>query len=689
MSSRKSIIPLFLILLIFYTTNSESIAQENNDVRQIIENAGCGEKFNNAASVIIFDSTIVDVQESGLSYVHNHRLVKILNTKGAVANNLLIFGYEPLSADISIKLAKIYRADGTEDVVPAEKVYDYPAPARMIYWGARSKAVEIGRLEPGDAVEIITFRKGFTYALLMDNEEDKFIPPMKGHFYDIVNFWTGTPILSKVYKIYVPENKPLQYEIYNGEVSSYIHFNAVNDKDITVRINPHKIEKEPAKIAGREDEINRSGKTEYCWYKNDIMPFRGEPNMLAASDVATKLLVSTSRDWYQKAVWFHGVNEDYGSFEVTPEVQAKTDELLSGVSDEMEKIQILTHWCADEIRYSGISMGEGEGYTLHKGEMTFADRCGVCKDKAGMLITMLRAAGFESYAAMTMAGSRIDKIPADQFNHSVTVAKLKNGDWILLDPTWVPGVRELWSSAEQQQQFLMGIPGGADIMTTPVSPAENHYLKINAETELLKNGTLKGKLIFTAEGQTDSRVRRAFSRSWKSNWNEGAARIMKSVSPVATVDDFEFGDPSDYSDPVKIEISFTIPDYSKNFAGEERFIPITALDPLKESINTEFLMDTSLTERKYGFRIGCSKLVEIDENIKIADGKVEFIPDFTDIETKPASFKAKYTVKGKKINLKSTLRFEKRLYESADWPGFRSVIAERQKLSDTPIIIKK
>lgn len=61
-----------------------------------------------------------------------------------------------------------------------------------------------------------------------------------------------------------------------------------------------------------------------------------------------------------------------------------------------------------------------------------------------MFITMLRAAGFESYPAMTMAGSRIDYIPADQFNHSVTIVKLSNGKYKLLDPTWVPFLRELW-----------------------------------------------------------------------------------------------------------------------------------------------------------------------------------------------------------------------------------------------------
>ena len=34
--------------------------------------------------------------------------------------------------------------------------------------------------------------------------------------------------------------------------------------------------------------------------------------MVALSDVAPKLLISTSPDWYAKSLWFYGVNEDYG-----------------------------------------------------------------------------------------------------------------------------------------------------------------------------------------------------------------------------------------------------------------------------------------------------------------------------------------------------------------------------------------
>ena len=110
-------------------------------------------------------------------------------------------------------------------------------------------------------------------------------------------------------------------------------------------------------------------------------------------------LISTPR-WEDKSLWFNKVNEDYGSFTAIPEAQKKVDELIKGKKTEMEKIAVLTHRVADNIRYSGISMGKGEGFTLHNLKMNYTDRCGVCKDIAGTLIAFLRMAGFEAYPAI-------------------------------------------------------------------------------------------------------------------------------------------------------------------------------------------------------------------------------------------------------------------------------------------------
>jgi len=80
---------------------------------------------------------------------------------------------------------------------------------------------------------------------------------------------------------------------------------------------------------------------------------------------------------------------------------------------------------------------------------------------------------------------------------------MRNGQYKLLDPTWVPFLRELWSSAEQQQNYLMGVPEGADLGITPISPAENHYFKITAKTDIKKDGSMQGTVVLKAEGQSD------------------------------------------------------------------------------------------------------------------------------------------------------------------------------------------
>ncbi|MDH7516412.1 MAG: DUF3857 and transglutaminase domain-containing protein, partial [Bacteroidota bacterium] len=607
-------------------------------------------KYPGANAVVVYDSTDVDVEESGRSSVLMHRLTLILTKRGALDHRFLEYQYDPQSADVEVRFVRVYRKDGTVETLPPDRIADDPAPARAIYWGMRRKSVNVGRLEPGDAVETLVFRTGFMYALLGGGEDDRFVPPMRGHFYDIVEFWSSLPMREKVYRVAMPKDKPLQYEVYNGELGSSVHFHPSKTARIRVDINPGALQAEVP-----EDDLHPTsgmktvaGKVVYTWWKRDIAPFREEPAMAAVSDVACKLLLSTAQDWYAKAAWFHAVNEDFKSFEVTPEIRKLVDSLLAGVTDELEKIAILNRWSAEEIRYSGISMGKGEGFTLHPGSMTFRDRCGVCKDKAGMTITLLRAAGFEAYPAMTMAGSRIDRIPADQFNHSVALVKRSNGHWMLLDPTWVPGVREFWSSAEQQQQYLPGIPGGADLMTTPVSPADNHFWKLTGESELSEDGTLEGTLLLEAEGQSDAMIRRAFTRSYRSSWGEYIPRLFYAFSPRVEILDQQIHDPEDLSRPMRVFVRYRIPGYALVDGKRMLFTPLAARNPLNDGIlSPELSMDTALAVRRYGFRTRCSKATEFFERVTLPRGwSVAEMPGLPFVKSSSASFEASYTMEG-------------------------------------------
>src|SRR5674476_613467 len=209
---------LFVILLFTIHLLPAQTLQEKIGI------AGTVSDFPNDNVLVVFDSTSVDVQETGLSFYSMHRLYKVLTQHGALDLNVVKIDYDPLSAYVEIKKVVIYRKNGTVENLDITKTLDYPAPARAIYWGAREKMLGVGRLEPGDALEVSLFRKGFTYALLQADDDDKYIPPMKGHFYDIVEFWSANPVLSKVYRVTVPKNKPLQYEFYNGECFSKLEF---------------------------------------------------------------------------------------------------------------------------------------------------------------------------------------------------------------------------------------------------------------------------------------------------------------------------------------------------------------------------------------------------------------------------------------------------------------------------------
>jgi hypothetical protein len=626
----------------------------------LIKNAGDASDYPNADHLVIFDSTDVDVKENGMSSRHIHRLYKVLTPEGAKNLNHLKFRYDPLSAFNQIKKVKIYRKEGTVEELDMDQVRDYPAPARMIYWGARHKMINIGRLEPGDAVELVLFRKGFTYALLQNDvpSDSRYVPPMKGHFYDIVDFWNDQPIKKKVYKVKIPSSKTLYHEFYNGKVY--------------------------------KSWYNLGDKIQYKFVKYNVGSIEKEPHMVATSDVAPKLLITTTKKWEQKSKWFYNVNHDYGSFEYNDTIKEKVDEILQGAKTEMDSISKLTHWVADNIRYSGLSMGEGEGYTLHKGTRTFRDRCGVCKDKAGMLVTMLRAAGFESYAAMTMAGSNIEDIPADQFNHSITVVKLSNGEYKLLDPTWVPFTRELWSSLEQQQDYLLGIPEGADLKETPVSAPKNHYFRMNGSSTLQADGTLEGTFTIDAEGQSDGAIRSMFTRNFKSNWDNALERKIRKAIPDIEIKKMEYSKPYNYQEEnMHITIKYKIPNYALSTENEIIFTPLLAREMFK-NVNYHLHFNPELNRRNYPFKDRCSRLVEINETIKLPEYKEKaYIPKVEDIDGSSASYKGGYKLTNDTLKLSQHIRFNKRKYQPDEWINFKNVVSSQKKLANESIILTK
>ena len=611
--------------------------------------------------VTLLDSTAVSVQPTGSGSFTVCKAIKVMNTRGALANRILKYDYDPLTAHAEFHRVTLYKANGDVINLDITRQQDYAAPARAIYWGARQIMMEVGQLDPGDIIDYQINKKGFTYALLAGDagdDESRFIPPMRGQFYDIVPFWVNEPTVRKVYKVSIPMEKEMQFQFYQGECSSSMRY--------------------------------EEGRKAYTFASSDLFPTRREPNMVDLFDAAPKLMMSSTPRWHDKSLWFNKVNEDYGSFEAIPEARKKVEELIKGKTGEMEKIAVLTHWVADNIRYSGISMGKGEGYTLHNLKMNYTDRCGVCKDIAGTLVAFLRIAGFEAYPAMTMAGSRVESIPADHFNHCVAVVKLASGTYMPLDPTWVPFCRELWSSAEQQQNYLPGVPEGSDLCVTPISAPENHYVRIKADNRLDAKGTLTGQFTITAEGQSDSNIRRIFTTGWQSQWHSALESQLLAVSPKARLISVDYGkNPKDYqAAPIRMTFRYEIPGYALPGEGEMLFRPMV-MNNLYNQVKSYLRINTDLEERRYGFKDACSRLVELDETIQLPAGyRLADDAKEEQARSEAADFEGSLRQEGNRVVLHQKLALKKRIYEASDWNGFRSAVNAHKSFGEY-IVIKR
>jgi hypothetical protein len=504
---------------------------EPAEMRPLIDAAGGADDHAGADLVTVFERTDSDVEPSGLSHVVRHELVKVLTPAGALTLGRQRFDYDPASQYLEIRRVRIHRrGGGVEDIDPAAAA-DVTQPMHMIYWGARMRCLQLPRLEPGDAVELATYRKGFMIAYLTGDQADdesRYIPPMRGHWYDVQLFQAGRPMLEKTVTVRTPRDKPLQYRIYNGAVFAETAF---DDSTLT-----------------------------YRFWQQDCPALPTEWRRADPQDFAPKVVMATVADWQAKSRWFWEVNT--GQFDSNEEIDALVADITDGLKTDEEKVHALNHWSAMNIRYCGLNMGEGEGYVLHPGDMILRERSGVCKDIAGMAITLCRAAGYEVYPAMTMAGSRVEAIPADQFNHCVGAWRKPDGAWHMLDPTWIPFSRYDWSRAEGGQHYVIGTPWGEELAMIPPYAAAENRLTVTVRGRIDPDGTVAGKLRLEGEGQADTRLRRTLGQSARSDRERGLRAWLASLAPGAQLTRWRAGDPQDWNRPMTVELEFRLPDHA-------------------------------------------------------------------------------------------------------------------------------
>ena len=110
---------------------------------------------------------------------------------------------------------------------------------------------------------------------------------------------------------------------------------------------------------------------------------------------------------------------------------------------------------------------DAPGYEPHDVALTFENRYGVCRDKAALLVALLRLAGVEAYPVLIHAGAKMDpEIPSPYFNHAVVAVARPASGYLLMDPT-DESTKDLLPAYLSDKSYLVARPEGERLLTSP------------------------------------------------------------------------------------------------------------------------------------------------------------------------------------------------------------------------------
>ncbi|MEO0231723.1 MAG: DUF3857 and transglutaminase domain-containing protein [candidate division WOR-3 bacterium] len=425
---------------------------------------------------ILKDSIYEKYFLDGTSERYEERYVKIEDEKGIDEWKSLKISYTPYYNSSEFKIVEIIKKGGEIIKVDIENIRDELAPPELggtIFWGTREKILELPKIETGDIIHYKTFFKGGNW--LGPTGEIIYQSPFPGYFNTIELFEDYVPIKKKIYVCEELKEKPIKFKIYNGEI---------NYKKLKIK-----------------------NKILHIFWVDSVPPKKLENFSTSDYDKFRKLLITNIPDWEEISKYEYKLSEE--NIEPDDYIKNFTDSILKDAKSDSEKIYKLFYFVSDNIRYLGLVETDVEGYKPHKASLTLKHREGVCKDKAGLLASLLRAAGFKAYYAITGVWIKMEDFPVDQANHAIVAIEKEPFEYIYLDPTMGSGGKNLLPPSEDGQEVLVARKEGDKLRSIPFFEPEKNGIDILIE-ENLKDKEIKGILKIKTKRGFDQNYRGFF-----------------------------------------------------------------------------------------------------------------------------------------------------------------------------------
>ena len=376
--------------------------------------------------------------------------------------------------------------------------------------------------------------------------------------------------------------------------------------------------------------------------------------------VLQRLFVSTMPDWSVISKWYWNLSQSHLDA-TTPEMKQKVQELTAGAATDTDKVKALFYFVSNKIQYEGITPETNRpGFEPHDVYITFDKKYGVCRDKAALLVSMLRLAGLNAYPVLVSVGTRRDaEVPGPLFNHEIAGVELEKGQMVLMDPT-DENTRELLPASDRNQSYLVARPDGDTIRLSPIQPPEENLLSITTTGVLTADGVIEAKSELSFQGINDDAYRNAFSHMKPDDERRFFEQRLQQAVPGLRLKSLKLvpADMSDVSTGLRAELEFSVGGMTANGGGES-VLSVPWIGKRLGVVN--FILDgTGLEKRKYPLETEVTCGVQEDISLKLAGGftGAATLPSPSSVDDDCVSYQQHFDTKEGSLECSRTLKLK-------------------------------
>lgn len=598
------------------------------------------EKIDKEDAVVLLVDEQNEVKSDNTSVMTAHVVEKVLKEKGKHIAEVEI-GYDSTYERVELEYARTITPEGKVIYAGAENIRDVTKYLNFpLYSNAKALIISMPSVDIGS---IIDYKVKIYSSKLITGNKFSFIYPVREIF----------PIARAKFRLIIPKNDSLKLSFFNKEYAG------------NLTLNP--------KLEQTKDSVV------YDWEFKEVKPIIPEEPMPPIPLVNPAIGVSNFSSWEEIHKWWTGLYKN--KIILNTEVKDFVKNLTKGAKSDLEKAKLIYEFCAQNVRYVAVEYGES-GFEPHYANDIFLNRYGDCKDKAILLVAMMREAGLSAYPVLIPTRNiyEIKKdFPSVNFNHAIAALDLE-GKIIFMDATASTVAFGDIPLGDQQRNVLVFFDDQYKLLTTP----------------LTKENTASYEMTLNVYPNEDALVERkvgtegffaAFQRYYLKNTHPDVIEAdiqkkMVQLSPFSKLIGYKTENVDDFNKTPSLQYSFSA-EKILNPANRLRILP------LFDDID----MDTS-----YAGKESRSFPIEFDGlfrkiskiTIKLPDNMhVRFIPADKEIITPWFDFKSKYTQDKNTIEAYREFSVNKRMVEAGEYKEFKKNMEEVFYLLKEEIVLEK